>query len=102
MMKFYQRLRFKLVLAFFFATLIPLLFTGFYAIYTSTNSLHNQAINSQQESVQTLKNNIEMFLATVQGDLMFLAETVPLKSYLKFRAENTGSTLDQTQREQLH
>jgi len=100
-MKFYQRLRFKLIIAFFLTTLLPVLFTGFYAIVTSSESLHQQAIDNQQERVRIAKDNINAFLSTVQSDLMFLTESVPLQQYLKFRTDNTGSPEDLQQLEQL-
>jgi signal transduction histidine kinase/CheY-like chemotaxis protein len=81
-MKFYQRIRPKLILVFLLITLVPVMTIGLYALQTVTNALHEQELNAQSAIVKNLKQDIQAFFTSVQNDLLFLSQSQSLKQYL--------------------
>ena len=85
-MKFYHRLRTKLISVLILVALIPAMVTGIYAMHVSIETLRNQTLNTQIEHAKTLKSTVESFLSVAREDLLFLSESVPLKEYLNMKS----------------
>ena len=96
-MKIHHRLRTRLIAIFCMVTLIPVLITGIYAIRVSSKTLQMQALLTQTEQANTLKNNLRSFLNTTKGDLLFLAESPAMNDYLSLRSMISPSTHSETE-----
>jgi methyl-accepting chemotaxis protein len=100
-MKVRHKLRNKLIVAFIAATLIPVFATGLYAIYISSNTLKAQAVNAQNERLNTIKNSIESFLSTTQSDLLFLSQSPTFTSYIELKTKKASADALKKQRKIL-
>lgn len=81
-MKFYHKLRTRLLVVFFIITFIPAFITGIYAIQVSTNTLLWQTLMRETEKAKKAKEDIKMFLSAIRSDLLFLSQSAPMKDYL--------------------
>jgi signal transduction histidine kinase/DNA-binding response OmpR family regulator/flagellar biosynthesis chaperone FliJ len=88
-MKFYQRIRTKLVLGFLLVALLPTVFIGFYALQTTVKVLREQEITTQLETLKQVKQKIETQLQMAQHDLIFLSHCQPLYRYLNLQVKIT-------------
>lgn len=86
-MKLSQNLRTTLIIIFLMIILAPAVITTFYTVQMSNETLEKLAITTQFGYARTLTHNIESFLATVKGDILFLSQSAPLKAYLASRTE---------------
>jgi len=90
-MRFYNRIRYKLLFGFILVALIPAVLIGFYSISVSSQSLLEQELNAQQQLVSGQRQSIESFLSTAKGDVSFLSESAPLKNFLAVRMQDPDS-----------
>jgi len=84
-MKFYHRLRTKLVVIVCLVTIIPVMMTGMYAIRVATHTLTTQAVMEQMEQAKNLKEAMESLLASTKTDLLFLSQSPAMEDYLELR-----------------
>lgn len=84
-MKFYQRVRTKLVLGLLLVALIPMSIMGIYALHVLNDTLHQYAHHKPSETVKRLQSDMEIFLSGVKTDLLFLSELHSLQKYLSLR-----------------
>jgi methyl-accepting chemotaxis protein len=84
-MKFIHRIRTKIAFGFLIVTLLPAGIIGYYANHVSSTTLLKQEYTSQAILINNQRHNIESFLATAEGDLKFISESVPLTHLLKLK-----------------
>lgn len=91
-MKFYSRIRYKLLFGFMLVAVIPVAATGLYSMDVSGRSLLNQELNAQRQLVSGQQRSIDSFLSSAKGDIAFLSESAPLTHFLAVRRQNPSST----------
>jgi len=84
-MRFYHRIRAKLLFAFIPVALIPALASGLYSLHVSSRLLLAQELDAQARHVASLKNHLESFLTNARRDVLFLSESAPMQAFLKAR-----------------
>ena len=90
-MKFYHRIRYKLMFGFVVVALIPASIVGLYSVRVSSDSLLKQEIISQQQAVAGQQQNIVSFLSSAQGDALFLAASAPIQRFIAARQADPAS-----------
>lgn len=84
-MKFYHKIRNKLLFGFILMAVLPAVVVGTYSVKVSSASLLTQELNSQKQVVASQFRNISSFLSNTRSDVEFLAESIPLRQYLRSR-----------------
>ncbi len=74
-MKFFHRIRNKLIFAFFIVTLIPALAIGAYSLQASTRTLLDRELNNQTKEINTISQKVTSFLSSAKADVLFLSKT---------------------------
>jgi len=100
-MKFYHRIRIKLMLGFAIVALIPALIVGLYSVQVSSDSLLKQELNSQHQVVAGQHQNIISFLSSAQGDVQFLAASAPIQRFLVVRQDDPASEVNEMARAEV-
>lgn len=84
-MKFYHKIRNKLLFGFILMAVLPTVVIGIYSVNVSSASLLTQELNSQKQAVASQFRNIRSFLSSTRSDVEFLAESTPVRHYLRSR-----------------
>lgn len=87
-------IRTKLIIAFVFLSIVPLITVGLYTIKSNVKTLRAIAANRVYHDIETIKERSESFLAHIDTDLRFLSESYFFKelidSYASYEAESTS------------
>ena len=77
-----RKIRTKLLLAFIFISLIPLVSIGWYALSNISNSLKSSSTAKLNDKVYLISFEIEDFLKNVSNDLFYLRDSVTLRTLI--------------------
>ena len=100
-MRFYHRIRYKLLLGFSLVALIPAVVIGLYSVRVSSDSLLNQELNAQKQLVAGQYQNISAFLSSAKGDVEFLSKSAPMQGFLSSRRADPQSPESQAARKEV-
>jgi len=90
---FFKKLTNKLLALLFLSTSIPVSIVGLYGIYSSTNTLTNQAISQLDAEVNSQGQKLTNFLDIISSEVRFLKTVPPIQGIIRAR-ENGGIDKD--------
>ncbi len=98
-MNFHHKIRNRLLFGFILMAVLPTVVVGTYSVKVSSGSLLTQELNSQKQLVTGQFRDITSFLGSTRGDVEFLAESTPLKQYLRSRQADRQGKLGEPLRQ---
>ncbi len=72
----------KLLIALLSVTILPTFMIGGYSLYSTTNTLRDSGISTQEGRVSLISERIESFLAGIGSDLFYLRDSGSMRLYL--------------------
>ena len=91
-MSLLHRIRTKLAFAFVAVALVPATIIGSYSVNVSNQTLLEKEHRAQLDEVSRLKSQLESFLASARGDVLFLSQSEPLKNLVSLKYQGATGT----------
>ncbi|WP_333373526.1 methyl-accepting chemotaxis protein [Microcoleus sp. N9_B4] len=85
---FFQKMQHRLLLLLILSTLIPVSIVGWYGISSSTEALHNLALITLSDSVNSTANQMINKFENLRADILFLRKTPPVQGLIRAREGN--------------
>jgi len=87
-MKLFSRIQNKLLVAFLIVVLLPLIGTGLYGNWITSQILQDSALSKARHETSDQAGQINDFLNNAQGNILFLSELGSLQALIESRANN--------------
>lgn len=92
-MKPFSRIQNKLLIAFLVVVLLPLIGTGLYGNWITSQILQNNALDTAQNEISQRARQINAFLNNAKEDVLFLSELGSLQALIEARATNNPAAI---------